>query len=93
LFQNKDTDYSDYVAVFIQSFVKLLSDPEEKIQIVAWNALSAVTATLDQADLQRHVSSVRHALRFVKSDETVQRTGTLPGFCLPKKVRITVLWF
>ncbi|CAK8692590.1 unnamed protein product [Clavelina lepadiformis] len=78
-------DFGDYVSVFMQTCIKLLADREVRIQSEAWDTLSAVTATLDSADMQKHISSVRYALRYVKNDEEVVKTGVLPGFCLPKK--------
>ena len=85
--QNSKSDFNDYVSVFIQSFVRMLADAHERIQSEAWNALAAVTKTFDAADQQRHISSVRNALRYVRNEDVVLRTGLLPGFCLPKKVR------
>nr|XP_009858208.1 eIF-2-alpha kinase activator GCN1 [Ciona intestinalis] len=82
---NPNGEFSDYIAVFIQAFIKLLADPDVRVQSEGWETLSVVTGTLDPADMHRHVSSVRHALRFIKNDEMVIKTGTLPGFCLPKK--------
>nr|CAB3248538.1 translational activator GCN1 [Phallusia mammillata] len=85
LCKNEETDYNDYVSVFLQSFIKLLADKQERIQQAAWDAMTSVTSNLDPADMQRHVSSVRHALRVVRNEELVLQTGTIPGFCQAKK--------
>ena len=93
-FQDTSSDYSDYVTVFIQSFIKLLADSHERVQSQAWDTLAVVTASFDAAAQQKHISSVRQALRYIRNDEIVLKTGTLPGFCLPKKVMCEVdLWF
>uniref|UniRef100_H2ZRB1 TOG domain-containing protein n=1 Tax=Ciona savignyi TaxID=51511 RepID=H2ZRB1_CIOSA len=80
-----DAEYSDYISVFLQALIKLLADPDQRVQMEAWDTLSVVTGTLDPVGMHRHVSSVRHALRFVRNDEVVTKTGILPGFCLPKR--------
>uniref|UniRef100_H2ZRB0 TOG domain-containing protein n=1 Tax=Ciona savignyi TaxID=51511 RepID=H2ZRB0_CIOSA len=84
-----DAEYSDYISVFLQALIKLLADPDQRVQMEAWDTLSVVTGTLDPVGMHRHVSSVRHALRFVRNDEVVTKTGILPGFCLPKRVSVT----
>ena len=89
-FQDTSSDYSDYVTVFIQSFIKLLADSHERVQSQAWDTLAVVTASFDAAAQQKHISSVRQALRYIRNDEIVLKTGTLPGFCLPKKVMCEV---
>ena len=85
-FQDTSSNFSDYVTVFIQSIIKLLADPHERVHSQAWEALTVVTASLDATEQQKHISSVRQALRYVRNDEVVLKTGTLPGFCLPKTV-------
>lgn len=49
---------------------------------VSWEALSAVTRTLDANQQMAHVADVRQAVRFAVSDLKGQEL--LPGFCLPK---------
>ena len=66
----------------------MLADSEERIQSEAWDALAVVTSSFDAADQQKHISSVRQALRYIRNEEVVLKTGVLPGFCLPKKVLV-----
>ena len=53
---------------------------------MSWEALSAVTRTLDANQQMAHVADVRQAVRFAVSD--LKGQDLLPGFCLPK-VRFT----
>lgn len=51
---------------------------------MSWEALSAVTKTLDANQQMAHVGDVRQAVRFAVSDLKGQQL--LPGFCLPKGI-------
>ena len=72
--------------MFLQQFVRLLADPNEKVQKEGWQALAAVTSRMNAEDMQRHITSVRHALRAAKNEELYMQLGYLPGFCIPKFV-------
>lgn len=83
--QSSEYDYSSYVAMFIQVFIKLLADNEVSVQEQAWSALSVLIKRLDAAEQLQHVGSLRQAMRYA-SDEIKRCGGLLPGFCHPKKV-------
>lgn len=52
---------------------------------MAWEALSALTRTLDAERQIQHVSDVRQAVRYAAAD--LQPGDLLPGFCLPKVLK------
>lgn len=75
-------DYSQYVPQLLRGLLRLLADTDKDVLQRSWDALNAVTKTLDSAQQIAHVSDVRQAVRFAASE---LRTGEeLPGFCLPK---------
>ena len=88
-------DYSGYVPQLIRNIIMLFTSDDSTILQEAWNALSAVTKTLDASEQMAHVSDVRQAVRFAVSDIRDKRNQkqessaelTLPGFCLPKGIQ------
>jgi len=78
-------DYSEYVPQLIRSLILLFTDTDPGVLSEAWNALSAVTKTLDAGEQMSHVSDVRQAVRFALAD-LKSDTELLPGFCLPKGI-------
>jgi len=79
------TDYSEYVPQLIRSLILLFTDSDHGVLVEAWNALSAVTKTLDAGAQMTHVPDVRQAVRFAVADLKAD-TLLLPGFCLPKGI-------
>eukprot|EP00090_Calanus_glacialis_P034085 TRINITY_DN5691_c0_g1_i1.p1 TRINITY_DN5691_c0_g1~~TRINITY_DN5691_c0_g1_i1.p1 ORF type:complete len:2002 (-),score=813.41 TRINITY_DN5691_c0_g1_i1:71-5326(-) len=79
------TDYSEYVSQLIRSLIHLFTDTDHGVLTEAWNALSAVTKTLDAGEQMSHVPDVRQAVRFAVADLKAD-TVLLPGFCLPKGI-------
>ncbi|XP_058447618.1 stalled ribosome sensor GCN1 [Malaya genurostris] len=76
-------DYSQYVPQLLRGLLRLLADSDRDILQRSWDALNAVTKTLDSAQQIAHVTDVRQAVKFASSD----LKGTeLPGFCLPKGI-------
>ncbi|KAJ0180220.1 hypothetical protein K1T71_003624 [Dendrolimus kikuchii] len=53
------------------------------VLLMAWEALSALTRTLDPERQIQHVSDVRQAVRYAAAD---LKGDLLPGFCLPKGI-------
>ena len=90
-------DFSDYVSQLIRTIILLFTSDDSTILQEAWNALTAVTKTLDASQQMAHVSDVRQAVRFAVSDMRDKRSQlreevnhdeiTLPGFCLPKGIQ------
>ena len=77
------TDFSEYVPQLIRSLILLFTDTDDEVLKEAWNALNAVTKTLDAGAQMSHVPDVRQAVRFALSD---MKGDLLPGFCLPKGI-------
>lgn len=75
-------DYSQYVPQLLRGLLRLLADADKDVLQRSWDALNAVTKTLDSAQQIAHVSDVRQAVRFAASD--LRAGEELPGFCLPK---------
>lgn len=76
-------DYSQYVPQLLRGLLQLLADTDRDVLQRSWEALNAVTKTLDSAQQIAHVSDVRQAVRFAASD---LKGEELPGFCLPKGI-------
>lgn len=81
---NSRADYSQYVPQLLRGLIHLLTDTDGDVLLMAWEALSAVTKTLDPNQLAAHVGDVRQAVRFTASD--LKGSELLPGFCLPKGI-------
>lgn len=75
-------DYSQYIPQLLRGLLRLLADTDKDVLQRSWDALNAVTKTLDSAQQIAHVSDVRQAVRFAASD--LKNGEELPGFCLPK---------
>ncbi|KFB35881.1 AGAP001700-PA-like protein [Anopheles sinensis] len=77
-------DYSQYVPQLLRGLLRLLADSDRDVLQRSWDALSAVTKTLDSTQQIAHVTDVRQAVKFASSD--LPKGGELPGFCLPKGI-------
>jgi hypothetical protein len=77
-------DYSSYIAQLLNGLMRLLAEEDKEILMRSWEALNAVTKTLDSTQQIAHVSDVRHAVKFATMD--LQPGQDLPGFCLPKGI-------
>lgn len=77
-------DYSQYVPQLLRGLLRLLADTDKEVLIRSWEALNAVTKTLDSGQQIAHVSDVRQAVRFAASD--LKAGEELPGLCLPKGI-------
>lgn len=76
-------DYSQYVPQLLRGLLRLLADTDKEVLVKSWDALNAVTKTLDSAQQIAHLSDVRQAVRYAASD---LKGKELPGFCLPKGI-------
>lgn len=77
-------DLEPHVPQLLRGLVLLLADDDRDVLLMAWEALSALTKTLDAERQIQHVSDVRQAVRYAAAD---LKGDLLPGFCLPK-----VMW-
>lgn len=81
---NSPGDYSNYIQQLLQGLLLLLAEHDKDILVRAWDALNAVTKTLDSSQQIAHVSDVREAVKFASSH--LEPGTELPGFCLPKGI-------
>lgn len=77
-------DYSTYIAQLFNGLMRLMAEQDKEILVRSWDALNAVTKTLDSTQQIAHVSDVRHAVKFAVMD--LPPNSDLPGFCLPKGI-------
>ncbi|CAK1552697.1 unnamed protein product [Leptosia nina] len=76
-------DLSQHVGALLRGLLLLFADQDREMLQMAWEALTALTRTLDAERLLSHVSDVRQAVRFAAADV---KGDLLPGFCLPKGI-------
>jgi len=61
-----------------------MAESDKEILQRSWDALNAVTKTLDSTQQIAHVSDVRQAVKYASAD--LPAGADLPGFCLPKGI-------
>ncbi|XP_060810909.1 stalled ribosome sensor GCN1 [Amyelois transitella] len=76
-------DLSPHVPQLLRGLLLLLAETDRDVLQMAWEALAALTKTLDAEQQIAHVSDVRQAVRFAAAD---LQQELLPGFCLPKGI-------
>ncbi|CAB3252124.1 unnamed protein product [Arctia plantaginis] len=76
-------DLATHVPQLIRGLILLLADSDRDVLLMAWEALQALTKTLDPERQIAHVSDVRQAVRYAAAD---LKGELLPGFCLPKGI-------
>ncbi|CAG9808270.1 unnamed protein product [Chironomus riparius] len=81
---NSPGDYSNHIPQLLNGLMLLLSEHDKEILVRAWDALNAVTKTLDSAQQIAHVSDVRDAVK--SATINLPPNSELPGFCLPKGI-------
>lgn len=77
-------DYSNYIPQLLHGLLLLLAEQDKEILVRGWDALNAVTKTLDSAQQINHVSDVRDAVKSATAN--LPPNSELPGFCLPKGI-------
>ncbi|XP_022916125.2 stalled ribosome sensor GCN1 [Onthophagus taurus] len=82
---NSKAQYTTHVPQLLRGIVHLCTDSDKEILRTAWEALNAVTKSLDSKQLSTYVPDVRQAVRYAISDMK-GTSDTLPGFCLPKGI-------
>lgn len=75
-------DLAAYVPQLLRGLVLLYADDDRDVLQMAWEALAALTRTLDAPQQMLHVSDVRQAVRFAASD--LKPGDLLPGLCVSK---------
>ncbi|KAI5634478.1 HEAT repeats domain-containing protein [Phthorimaea operculella] len=76
-------DLSPHVPQLLRGLILLFVETDRDVLQMAWEALAALTKTLDAERQIQHVSDVRQAVRYAASD---LKGDLLPGFCLPKGI-------
>ncbi|KAI4470055.1 translational activator gcn1-related [Holotrichia oblita] len=82
---NSKAQYTTHVPQLLRGLIHLCTDSDKEILRAAWEALNAVTKSLEAKQLSTYVSDVRQAVRFAVSDMKGS-SELLPGFCLPKGI-------
>lgn len=82
---NSKAQYTAHVPQLLRGLIHLCTDTDKDVLQMSWEALSAVTKTLDPKQLPTYVSDVRQSVRYAMSDMKGQ-SDLLPGFCLPKGI-------
>ncbi|KAK0092981.1 hypothetical protein PV326_000188 [Microctonus aethiopoides] len=77
-------DYSQYVPQLLRGLIHLFTDDDREVLQKSWEALSAVTKTLDSDQQITYLQDIRQAVRFASSD--LKGEDLIPGFCLPKGI-------
>ncbi|KAL1132575.1 hypothetical protein AAG570_010527, partial [Ranatra chinensis] len=77
-------DYSQHVPQLLRGLIHLFTDTDQTVLQMSWDALSAVTKTLDPSQQVIYVSDIRQAIKFAVSD--LKPGALLPGLCLPKGI-------
>ncbi|CAH1119168.1 unnamed protein product [Phaedon cochleariae] len=82
---NSTAKYAAHVPQLLRGLIHLCTDKDEEVLRMAWEALNAVTKTLEAKQQATYVSDVRQAVRYAMSDMR-GTSDLLPGFCLPKGI-------
>lgn len=78
-------DFSAYIPQLMRGLIHLCTDDDKEVLQMAWEALNAVTKTIDPKQQALYVGDVRQAVRYAISDIKCS-DGLIPGFCLPKGI-------
>ncbi|XP_014262100.1 eIF-2-alpha kinase activator GCN1 [Cimex lectularius] len=78
-------DYSQHVPQLLRGLIISFTDNDATVLQMSWEALSAVTKSLDASQQIQYVSDIRTAVKFAVSDLKNGET-LLPGLCLPKGI-------
>ncbi|XP_038215346.1 eIF-2-alpha kinase activator GCN1 [Zerene cesonia] len=76
-------ELAPHVGVLLRGLLLLFAEQERDVLQMAWEALAALTRTLDAERQLAHVADVRQAVRYAAAD---LKGELLPGFCLPKGI-------
>ncbi|KAF7282220.1 hypothetical protein GWI33_003020 [Rhynchophorus ferrugineus] len=82
---NSKAQYTAHIPQLLRGLIHLCTDNDRDVLQMSWEALNAVTKTLEPKQQATYVSDVRQAVRFAMSDMK-GTSDTLPGFCLPKGI-------
>ena len=80
---------SSNVPQLLRGLILLSTDSNEQVLNLSWEALNAITKSLDTKEQMEYISEVRNAVRFASSDLKSSSHGNqvlMPGFCLSKGI-------
>ncbi|CAG9783453.1 unnamed protein product [Diatraea saccharalis] len=79
-------ELTPHVPALLRGLILLLAGEERDVLQMAWEALAAVTRSLDPEQMVHHVADVRQAVRYAAAEVADRPEPLLPGFCLPKGI-------
>ncbi|XP_060530072.1 stalled ribosome sensor GCN1 [Cylas formicarius] len=82
---NSKAQYTAHVPQLLRGLIHLCTDSDKDVLQMSWEALNAVTKSLEPKQQATYVSDVRQAVRFAMSD-IKNNSDVLPGFSLPKGI-------
>ncbi|XP_057670075.1 eIF-2-alpha kinase activator GCN1 [Diorhabda carinulata] len=82
---NSKAQYISYVPQLLRGLIHLGIDSDKEVLQMSWEALNAVTKTLEPKQQATYVSDVRQAVRYAMSD-LKGTSDLLPGFCITKGI-------
>ncbi|KAI1293700.1 eIF-2-alpha kinase activator GCN1 [Halotydeus destructor] len=80
---------TDYVPQLLRGLIFLFTDDDEHVLSLSWDALNAVTRSLEGKEQIEYVTDVRSAVEYAAIDyrnKAKQKNVELPGLCLPKGI-------
>lgn len=84
-------DYTNHVPQLLRGLIHLCTDSDKDVLQMSWEALNAVTKTLEPKQQASYVADVRQSVRYAISDMK-GTSDVLPGFCLPKGITYTIYY-
>ncbi|KAJ8966633.1 hypothetical protein NQ314_003400 [Rhamnusium bicolor] len=82
---NSKAQYTAHIPQLLRGLVHLCTDTDRDVLQMSWEALNAVTKTMEPKQQATYVSDVRQAVRYAMSDMK-GTSDVLPGFCIPKGI-------
>lgn len=82
---NSRAQYISHVPQLYRGLIHLCIDTNKEVLQMTWEALNAITKSLDAKQQSTYVSDVRQAVRYAVYD-IKGSSDLLPGFCLPKGI-------
>uniref|UniRef100_A0A672Q2I1 GCN1 activator of EIF2AK4 n=1 Tax=Sinocyclocheilus grahami TaxID=75366 RepID=A0A672Q2I1_SINGR len=85
-FSRTRLDYSAHTRRLLSGLMRLMNDPNPEVLNQSWDTINSITKKLDAGSQLSLIDDLHRDIRSAAAEVKGQH---LPGFCLPKKVRIT----